>query len=324
MNNFIRFINKNQKVIFYVILIAVFALLVIYSLNYYYTKKEEENQKNMLENKITTENGYANEVNITMDNIKDETTKELSNNTIENTMKLFVNYCNSGDSENAYNMLTEECKDALKYFDAKTFKEFYIDLRFAEPQEYSLTKWSVDNDRTLCLITFNGDLMATGGAKYSANEEYYTFVKEDGKYKINVNNYVYGENKNTRYKFDNVDVKVNDINAYTKYEEITIEITNTSDKTIAFAGYENDNSVYLTNAKGTIYSSMNSEFDEKDVVVQAGETKEVTIRFNKMYNASNKATKMVFSKVILDYQDYLNTHNRTTYSNITTIEVAYN
>ena len=107
-------------------------------------------------------------------------------------------------------------------------------------------------------------------------------------------------------------------------EEITMEIQNNSDKTIAIVETENSNSIYLTNDNGTIYSSINSIFDEGDVLVQPGEAKEVTVRFNKVYNATNKATKIIFSKVILDYQEYLDTHNRTAYSNFTTIEVNYN
>lgn len=325
INKIRSFINKNQKAIAYVLLIAIFAIVIIYGLNYYYAKREEEKQKELEENNITTGTGYTNGINVTMDNIQDEDVKNLPQNTIENTMKVFVNYCNNGDAENAYNLLTEECKTALKYYDAQTFKEFYIDLRFNEPQEFSISKTSVDGNNTLCKITFNGDMMATGGAKFTANDEYYTFVKQDdGTYKINVNNYIYGENRNSRYVFDNIDVKVDNIDVYSRYEEITMEIQNNSDKTIAIVETENSNSIYLTNDNGTIYSSINSIFDEGDVLVQPGEAKEVTVRFNKVYNATNKATKIIFSKVILDYQEYLDTHNRTAYSNFTTIEVNYN
>ena len=46
------------------------------------------------------------------------------------------------------------------------------------------------------------------------------------KKEINVNNYIYCENKNTRYVFDDIDVKIGKINRYSKYEEMTIEIKN--------------------------------------------------------------------------------------------------
>ena len=323
INSLRSFINKNQKTIIYVIIGVVFALIIIYSLNYYYAKKEEENQKELEGSNITTGSVYTNGQNVTMDNINDEGVTDLSNETIENTMKLFVNYCNNGDGENAFNLITEECKTALKYYDAKTFKEYYIDLRFAEPQEYSISRVSQDGNTVLCKVTFNGDMLATGGAKFTANDEYYTFVKQDdGSYKINVNNYIYGENKNTRYVFDDIDVKIDTIDTYSRYVEITMELQNNSDKTIAFTGYEEDNSVYLINEEELVYSSMKSEFDEGDILVQPGSVKKVTVRFNKVYSASNKPTKMIFSKVILDYQDYLDTHNRTSYSNYTSIQVT--
>ena len=121
INKIRSFINRNQKAIAYVLLIAIFAIVIIYGLNYYYAKREEEKQKELEENNITTGNGYTNGINVTMDNIQDEDVKNLPQNTIENTMKVFVNYCNNGDAENAYNLLTEECKTALKYYDAQTF-----------------------------------------------------------------------------------------------------------------------------------------------------------------------------------------------------------
>ena len=262
--------------------------------------------------------------NVTLDNIETESVKKLNNNTIENTMKKFVSYCNSGDYVQAYNMLTDDCKEALKYNDAKTFKEYYIDLRFPEKQEYSLSKWAVEGDNAVYLVTFNGDLLATGGEKYSSNEEYYTFVKKDNEYKINVNNYIYCENKNTRYVFDDIDVKIGKINRYSKYEEMTIEIKNNSQKTIAVTTNDAGNRVYLTNTKGAIYSSINSVLDEQDLILNAGETKEITVKFNKLYSVANKADKLIFPKIILDYEDYLSTHNRTAYSNTPTITVQYN
>jgi len=323
INNLIRFINKNQKTIFYVILAVIFFIIIIASLNAYYTNKEKEAQEE-LENNKETESTYSNGANVTMENIEDDVSKNITNDNIENTMKLFVNYCNNGDYESAYNMLTEECKTALAYHSAKAFKDYYIDLRFPEPQEYVLKRWDSEDNIVVCLITFNGDLMASGGADFSENQEYYTFVKQNGEYKINLNNYIYGEERKTKYVFDDIDVKVTKINAYSRYEEITMEITNNSTKDIAFSGYEDDNSVYLTNEKGTIYSSINSEFDEQDVVISAGNTKEVTVTFNKLYSSSNKATTINFGKVILDYDEYLNTHNRSAYKNTTTIKVNYN
>ena len=322
INSLRSFINKNQKTITYVIIGVIFVLIIIYSLNYYYTKREEEIQKELEGSNIDTGSIYTNGQNVTMDNINDEGVTDLSNDSIENTMKVFVNYCNNGDAEKAFNLITDECKTALKYYDANVFKEYYIDLRFAEPQEYSISKVSQDGNNILCKVTFNGDMLATGGSKFTANDEYYTFVRQDdGSYKINVNNYIYGENKNTRYVFDDIDVKIDTINTYSRYVEIAMELQNNSDKTIAFAGYEEDNSVYLMNEKEVIYSSINSEFDEENVLVQPGAVKKITVRFNKVYSASNKPTKMIFSKVILDYQEYLDTHNRTAYSNYTSIQV---
>ena len=325
MDNLKRFINRNQKTIIYIVIAIVFIIIIFNGVNYYYTKKEEKNQKDILDNNITIENNYYNENNVKFNDIKTESVKNLNNDTIENTMKKFVSYCNSGDYNSAYNMITDECKTALKYNNAKIFKETYMDIRFEEPQEYKLTKWASDNNKVVCLVSFNGDILASGGAEFTVNDEYYTFVNKDYKYKINLNNYIYGEEKNEKYIFDNINVKIKNINYYSRYQEITMEITNKTDKSIAIAGNDSGTNVYLTNNNGTKYYAINSEFNEgKDVEIIKDETKEITVRFNKTYSSSNTVNKLVFSKVILDYQEYMNTHNRTSYSNIKMIEIDCN
>ena len=125
MENLKRFINRNQKTIIYIGIAIFFIIIIFNSMNYYYTKKEEKNRKEMLDNNVTIENNYYNENNVKKDDIETENVKNLDNDTIENTMKKFVNYCNNGDYNSAYNMLTDECKKALKYNDAKIFKETY-------------------------------------------------------------------------------------------------------------------------------------------------------------------------------------------------------
>ena len=123
INKIRSFINKNQKAIAYVLLIAIFAIVIIYGLNYYYAKREEEKQKELEENNITTGNGYTNGINVTMDNIQDEDVKNLQQNTIENTMKVFVNYCNNGDAENAYNLLPKSIIQNLDFTELSGLSE---------------------------------------------------------------------------------------------------------------------------------------------------------------------------------------------------------
>ena len=104
MNNFMRFFNKNQKNIFLATAVVIFVILIIVILNQYYIAQEENNQKIAQDKQLTTENGYSNQENVTLDNIETESVKKLNNNTIENTMKKFVSYCNSGDYVQAYNI----------------------------------------------------------------------------------------------------------------------------------------------------------------------------------------------------------------------------
>ena len=71
MNNFMRFFNKNQKNIFLAVAVVIFVILIIVILNQYYIAQEENNQKIAQDKQLTTENGYSNQENVTLDNIEE-------------------------------------------------------------------------------------------------------------------------------------------------------------------------------------------------------------------------------------------------------------
>ena len=45
------------------------------------------------------------------------------------------------------------------------------------------------------------------------------------------------------------------------------------------------------------------------------------IKFNKIYSSSNLTVKMIFSDVILDYKDYMQSTNKDEYTNRTSLEI---
>ena len=58
---------------------------------------------------------------------------------IENTIKKFIDYCNSGKTENAYNMLTDKCKEEM-YPSLQNFVDNYYTNKFSTPKNYIITK----------------------------------------------------------------------------------------------------------------------------------------------------------------------------------------
>ena len=309
-----KYINQNGKLILQIALVIVSIFLGIKSLNTYY-EKDEATKKEQIENQNknqTTE--------------KFENT-EKNNNTIEpksisNAIKSFVNYCNNRELESAYKMLTDDCKQAM-FPTIEEFEKNYINNIFYITRTYEVKKWSTDGNISTYLITLYGDILSTGNTN-NYTQDYYTFIKnDDGIYKLNINSYICKKDKNIATTVNNVTVKVEKVNVYEEYEEATITITNNTGKTICLTGNKYVENIYLQNSKGVEYSSLNSEFDEQELLVKANHTQTFIVEFNKVYNPSNKATYLVLSDIIFDYENYLNTENKTDYSNRTSIKIKY-
>lgn len=316
--NLKRIIDKNGKLILYVIFIIIFILLVIKIANEIYEDEEKKKLENISNN--TTINETSNDLK---NNITQEEANEIKTDNIDNTMKLFVYYCNNQEISKAYNMLTDECKNAM-FENEDFFNELYVKNIFNEKKDYSMVKWSTDGDRTTYLVKYIGDLLATGNEEGTVTQEYYTFVKNnDGSYKMNINNYIYGEDKNIKSEQQNIIFEIKEVDIYDSYEEYNISITNNREKEICLTGNKYNKNVYLKGKNGTTYSPYDNKFNYEIITIKPGITKNYKIKFNKVYSSSNKTASMIFSDVILDYEDYERSNDKINYNNRTSIEIKY-
>ena len=317
--NIKRFIDQNNKLILYVIFIIVFVLLIIYSMNSYYEKEEQEKLQNIIQNNTT---GNIN-VNTPNNNGSTNTTSQENTNldTIEGVMSKFVSHCNKNEIQDAYDMITDECKNAL-YKTSEEFANKYVKNVFNEEKEYSMQKWFATGNTVTYEIKFLGDILATGG-KGNISQEYYTFIKTENSYKINVNNYIYGRHLNKEVKEKGVTVKIKNINVYNTYEEYELSFTNNTLQEICLTGNKYVKNIYLKNSRGTTYSSLNSKFDNVEISLKPNNTKNYTVKFNKNYNPQNQVNTLVLSDVIFNYQEYLKYENKSDYTNRTSIEINF-
>ena len=63
-------------------------------------------------------------------------------------------------------------------------------------------------------------------------------------------------------------------------------------------------STYLLNSQDVKYSAYIDEMFDQDLIVNPNSTKEITIKFNKMYNTDYAIKKIVFSDIVQDYEGY--------------------
>ena len=310
--NIKRIIDKNGKLILLIIAIIVFILFIIKSLNSYYEKDEQNKMLLADQNTNIEESQNNNKV----------TDYKTESNTVKQTINSFVNYCNKKELENAYSMLTQECKDAM-FPTIEDFERIYINNIYNIERTFELVKWSTDGNKSTYLVTLYGDLLATGGTT-NTTQEYYTFIKDNsGNYKININNYIYGEDSNLEKNVQNIIVKIGRVDIYEDHETIEITVMNKSSNIISLTGNKYRKNIYLQNSKDTTYSSFNSEFDSKEIIMNPNTTKNFVINFNKSYSSINKAQYLVLSDIILDYEEYLECEDKENYSNRTSIKLEY-
>ena len=202
---------------------------------------------------------WANIKEVYYANTKEEA-NEIKNDSVDDTMKLFVYYCNNGEISKAYSMLTDDCKNAM-FKTEKQFKDIYVKSIFNGTRDYTMIKWSTDANKTVCQVQFFADMLATGGGEGNKTQEYYTFIKNnDGSYKMNINNFIYASVEDINNEQNNIKVKITKVEVYDSYEEYTISITNNREKEICLTGNKYNKNLYLKGENGATYSSLNFLF----------------------------------------------------------------
>lgn len=132
---------------------------------------------------------------------------------------------------------------------------------------------------------------------------------ENNVYKLNINNYIGKEIINAKYNSDNIYVNVISKNIYMDYEVYDITITNNTGKTIKLDSQEKTKTIYALDDNNVRYIECNSEYIDEELVINNVQTKKLKIKFNKNYSTKNKIIKILFSDVILNYEEYCQNNN---------------
>lgn len=318
----IKTIEKNKKIIIYVAFIVILAFLGIRGLNSHYKKQETIKEKQyQTDNQANNQNNVESEITENKnDNIVAYSTETKS---IPKTIEAFVYYCNIKDVESAYKMLTDECKNAM-FPTVDDFKQIYVDYIFDIDRTYKLDKWIAETDKVIYLITLYGDILATGNTD-DVVQDYYTIIKQDnGVYRLNINSYIYGKKIDSESTYNDITVKIENIDVYEDREGATITITNNSNKVVCIKGNTPNENVYIESKNNRQYSLIDGLFNIEDSILQPHSAIRYDIEYNKSYSLMDKAEYLVFNDVILDYNEYLDSiNNNKPYNNRTSIKINY-
>ena len=290
MDNFIvRWYNQNRKMIWIVVLSIVAVIALIQTLNNYYKNNPKDESSSTINS--TTAYNTDNYSVITQEKIE-ETTSEESVDLIDN----FFKYCNSGQVENAYNLLSTECKNEI-YPTINDFNTKYYNRIFTEQKSYDSILWIATQSRLTYRVEIMSDILATGKKDDMPIEEYYTIVYENGEYKLNINSFIGKEDINILKTQSNITVNIVSKRMYMDYELYEIEVQNNTGNKLIFNTKENTNSMYIEDENGLEYIAFLNEIPNSELEILHGVTRTFEIKFNRGYKPTINIEKIIFEDI---------------------------
>ncbi len=303
MLKIIRLYNKNRRIIWISLIIVIFCIAIIGVINKVYQEQANKNMEQyskQLQEASNKENPSEvvdyNEAaqSITTGGSVDQDIKDE----VQGVLEQFIQYVTSKQVEQAYNLLTEDCKEilypTLEGFEQKYCQDLYDKI-------YDFQSWSSTDNTYVYQVRFY-DNMLSAGLDFTNHylEDYITVLKKGDVYKVNIHNFIRANNIRKTAEANKVQFKVNNVETYLDYEIYEIEVTNDSSKEIILDTREKDNSVYVKNNDGLKIQALLYENTDEDLRVQAGESKKIRIKFNNTFNGEKRIVSLGFSDIILD------------------------
>lgn len=310
MYKLIRFYNQNRNKIIKIILIIVLIIGLIQLLNYLVSVKNKNIQSGNIENinKITEENNNQLISNKSIISGQSITTSKLKKDT--QVIDEFVKLCNEKQIDSAYDLLTQKCKDIM-FPTVQNFYDIYYSKIFnGESRNYTLENWVGD----IYQIKYTEDILTSGNLNNSKTiQDYITISNQNGENKININSYIESRNINRITKNKNLEITITEVEVYMDYEIYNLTIKNNSDNIILLDTSDDLNSIYLQDNKGMKYYFYNNEILDNKLLIKSGFTTNLQIKFNNTYTSNRKISNLVFSKLVLNYDEYKSLENKEEY-----------
>lgn len=298
MYNLIRFYNQNRKKIFKIILIIVLIIGLIQLFNYFAKissknkyKKEEKSNNTEEYKQLNSDKSLVSGENIT----NKKTQKDL------NIINEFIEYCNNKNIDLAYNLLTEECKEVMFPTVQDFYNIYYLDIFNNGNKTYTVDNWNGN----VYQIRYSEDILASGNLQTeNIKQDYITVQKYNDETRLNINNYIERKNVNKLTEYKDVKIKVKSIDVYMDYEIYNLNVENNSQNTILLDTSDDVQSIYLLDGKNMKYEFYGNEIVKNKLIVKSKFANDLSIKFNCSYSSNRKIKNLVFSKLVLNYDEY--------------------
>lgn len=303
MNKLIRLYNQNRALVFASIGIIALIIIVIQVLNGIVAEDRKERAENKRNEGNSSTTGES--TTISPSNVSVITGNAIQNNqTDEETIKQFVEYCNSGKIEEAYQMLTKECKELI-YPSLERFQTGYVNRNFGIKRMYTLQNWYAVKGFHTYSIKYTEDVLASGNTDAKNNRgDYITVANQNGKNYLNISSFVGRAELGKQAKTSNISMTAETIDLYMDYTIITFKIKNETNGVISLDSKTKLDNTYLYDENGVKYVAFLNENAEEELKIRRNMTQTVRIKFNKLYNPESRTLKgIIFQDIVLDVED---------------------
>lgn len=278
MNKLIRIYNQNRIVIWIGVLAIIFVIVIIQLLNSFEKEKRLAKSNATLNSSNVVSNTTARYAQESDSLVSEGRVSDEYKNEFGDLINNFFNYCIKGQNSKAYELLSTDCKTEL-YPTLKSFEQSYCKNKFKNDKQFSFQSWTNTNAYVYRVKIFD-DMLATG--KSSSDdyiEEYVSIIEDDG-YKLSVDGYIGRVNLNSKSdnKYFLMNIKKTDI--FMEYSLYKLTVTNKSENDILLDTQRSDDTICLFDNQQVKYNSYIYELTQDDLLIKAGESKDIEIKFN--------------------------------------------
>lgn len=217
---------------------------------------------------------------------------------IEDILNEYLDACNEGNYQKAFDMLSEDCREYAFDNNIQNFMKHVIAKMPTERnyfiQDYSNTTY---NNKKFYIyeVRYTNDLLATGltNSTYGFTSEKFSFYKSsDGKVQMSTGDYIYHTDiksisENEYLKIDVLDKVVN-----YETEEYTVKFTNRSNYTVVVADNVEADEILLA-----LPNETRSRTSLTNIVLEPNATMDVTFEFPKFVDDGDMSQSLICSAV---------------------------
>lgn len=299
MNEFIRWYNQNRAKLWFMIFFAIIICFIVFrTINIVFNNTTNKTESSNIVSNI--DNSNLNSITIASNkSALSGQMKKLNNNEME-IIDNFISFCNAGNVQEAYNLISNECKEEM-YQDINRFIEAYYKPVFANGKKNaSVENWNNDT----YMVSLNLDALATGSlSEENIIKDYFTVVKDkEGNIKLNINGYIRRTEYNKTHIENNLEITVLRKDSYMDYEIYTFNVKNNSEIMAVLGNVQDTENVsYLLDDSNFKCEAYVHELIQTQLDVYGKQEKTIQIKYFNDFNTNVQIKKLVFPKVYLDY-----------------------